>query len=87
MSAKAERERQEGYYHVMERAYGASECVIRLPISVDESGAHARHKRGVMYSTLPLSTEHQSRLSKAVSEKLVIREGGPKWVSVENTGR
>ena len=58
---KVKRERTEGRFHVMERAYGAFERAVRLPVPVDESGAKARYKRGVLHITLPRSEAHMAR--------------------------
>lgn len=58
---KVQRERTEGRFHVMERAYGAFERAVRLPVAVDESGAKARYKRGVLHITLPRSESHKTR--------------------------
>ena len=52
---KVQHERREGRFHVMERAYGAFERAVRLPVPVDESGAKAAYDRGVLRVTLPRS--------------------------------
>ena len=58
---KVERERKDGRFHVMERAYGAFERAVRLPVPVDESGAKASYKRGVLRIALPRSAAHKAR--------------------------
>jgi HSP20 family protein len=58
---RVESERREGRYHVMERAYGAFERAVRLPVPVEESGAQARYDRGVLHLTLPRSAAHRAR--------------------------
>ena len=47
------RESEEGRYHVTERAYGCFERVLPLPAEVDDSGAVASYKRGVLSVRLP----------------------------------
>ena len=42
-----------GRYHVVECAYGSFERAVRLPATVDESGAKARYRRGVLSVELP----------------------------------
>jgi HSP20 family protein len=58
---RVERERREGRYHVMERAYGAFERAVRLPVPVDEQGARASYRRGVLHITLQRSEGHRAR--------------------------
>ena len=58
---KVERERRRDHYHVMERAYGAFERAVRLPVQVDESSARAAYNRGVLQVTLPRLTRHKTR--------------------------
>ncbi|MCB1746528.1 MAG: Hsp20/alpha crystallin family protein [Gammaproteobacteria bacterium] len=48
-----ERTRSSGRYHVMERAYGAFERALRLPVAVDENGGRASYRRGVLHVVLP----------------------------------
>lgn len=50
---RAAREERRGHYHVMERAYGRFERAIPLPIGIDESGARATYRQGVLRITLP----------------------------------
>ncbi len=52
---KVQRERTRGEYHVMERAYGRFERALRLPAAVDETGAQASYKRGVLRISVPRS--------------------------------
>lgn len=40
----------------MERAYGRFERVLGLPVAVEESGAEASYKRGVLRISVPRST-------------------------------
>lgn len=42
-----------GRYHVVECAYGSFERTLRLPATVDEGGAKARYRRGVLSVELP----------------------------------
>ncbi len=58
---KVQRERTQGRFHVMERAYGAFERAVRLPVPVDESGARASYRRGVLHIALPRSEFHKAR--------------------------
>lgn len=58
---KVERERRDGQYHIMERAYGAFERAVRLPVPVDETRAQARYDRGVLEVSLPRSPAHKAR--------------------------
>ena len=58
---KVRRERMEGQFHIMERAYGAFERAVRLPVSVDDSGAQASYKRGVLHIALKRSTSDKVR--------------------------
>lgn len=56
-------QREEGYgrYHVMERAYGYFERAIPLPASVNEDGARATYRRGVLRITLPKTAAARRR--------------------------
>lgn len=58
---RASREETRGHYHVMERAYGHFERAIRLPATVDDDGAKARYRRGVLTVSLPKSTKSSGR--------------------------
>ncbi|HFD81065.1 MAG TPA: Hsp20/alpha crystallin family protein, partial [Gammaproteobacteria bacterium] len=42
-----------GRFHVIECAYGSFERAIPLPAEVDEQGARARYRRGVLTVRLP----------------------------------
>jgi HSP20 family protein len=56
-----EREERKGRYYVMERAYGSFERAVPLPSAVDESGARASYRHGVLRIALPKSTRSRSR--------------------------
>lgn len=58
---KLAREETRGHYHVMERAYGQFERAIRLPTSVDDDGATAKYRAGVLTITLPKSKTARPR--------------------------
>lgn len=58
---KVERERKDGRYHVMERAYGAFERAVRLPVPVDETSAQATYRRGVLRIVVARSEAHKRR--------------------------
>lgn len=45
---RTERESEDDYYHVMERAYGCFARAIPLPASVDADSAAATYKNGVL---------------------------------------
>lgn len=47
------RQETTGHYHLMERAYGAFERAVRLPVPVDQNGAEAKYRAGVLTVTLP----------------------------------
>ena len=49
----AQHEEEKGNYHILECAYGHFERAIPLPSEVDETGAKARYKRGVLSIRLP----------------------------------
>lgn len=53
---KVQSEHKHGELHVMERAYGRFERALRLPAAVEETGAVARYKRGVLSISIPLSS-------------------------------
>lgn len=50
---RAQSERKEGRFHIMECAYGNFERIIPLTAPVDEQQAQAKYKRGVLVITLP----------------------------------
>jgi len=58
---QATREHKSGRYHITECAYGAFERAIPLPVTVDESKARARYKRGVLTVTLPKTQQDRRR--------------------------
>lgn len=59
----AQREEDHGRYHVMERAYGYFERAIPLPASVNEDGARATYRQGVLRITLPkTAATHRRRI-------------------------
>ncbi len=49
------REENKGHYHVMERAYGRFERAIRLPVPVEDEGATAKYRNGVLTISMPKS--------------------------------
>jgi HSP20 family protein len=58
---RVEREENQGRYHIMERAYGRFERSVPLPSEVDEGGAQANYKNGVLTVTLPKTKETLER--------------------------
>ena len=48
-----EREETRGRFHLMECAYGSFERTVPLPAGVDETGAHAKYRNGILRITLP----------------------------------
>ncbi len=52
---KVAREETKGHYHVMERAYGRFERAIQLPTPVEDDGAKATYRNGVLTVSLPKS--------------------------------
>ncbi len=50
---RLQREERRGRYHVMECAYGGFERAVVLPAAVDDSGARASYRRGVLQVVLP----------------------------------
>lgn len=58
---RAQREEDYGRYHVMERAYGYFERAIPLPTPVNEDGARATYRRGVLRITLPKTAAARRR--------------------------
>ncbi|MFP4695968.1 Hsp20/alpha crystallin family protein [Thiohalospira sp.] len=58
---RVESERDEGRFHVMERAFGAFERAIPLPAPVEEDGAKAQYRKGVLRVTLPKSRTARRR--------------------------
>jgi HSP20 family protein len=65
---KVQREHKSGQYHIMERAYGRFERALRLPVAVNEAGAEASYRRGVLHHSIPPSTPvAQSRRHEVIS--------------------
>ena len=61
---RAESERKEGRFQIMECAYGSFERVIPLTAAVNEQQAKAKYKRGVLTITLPkLKTAGKNRIT------------------------
>ncbi|HKK14118.1 MAG TPA: Hsp20/alpha crystallin family protein [Gammaproteobacteria bacterium] len=58
---QAGREQTLGRYHLLECAYGRFERAVPLPAAVDEAGARARYRRGVLTVTLPKTTGARGR--------------------------
>lgn len=58
---RVEEERDEGRFHIMERAFGTFERAIPLPAPVDEAGAKARYRKGVLRVSLPKSAQARQR--------------------------
>ena len=46
---------------MLECAYGSFERALQLPVRVEENGARARYKRGVLTITLPKHSHAQRR--------------------------
>lgn len=58
---RLERESQDGYYHVMERAYGRFERMVPLPQNVDSERADANYRNGVLTVRLPKTESRSAR--------------------------
>ncbi|MAT66012.1 MAG: heat-shock protein Hsp20 [Gammaproteobacteria bacterium] len=56
-----QREHSQGRYHIMECAYGRFERALPLPAEVDESGARARYRDGILTVTLPKAAHSRLR--------------------------
>ncbi|RRQ22241.1 Hsp20/alpha crystallin family protein [Thiohalobacter thiocyanaticus] len=56
-----QREQTQGRYHIMECAYGQFERALPLPAEVDDSGARARYRDGILTVTLPKAPHSRSR--------------------------
>jgi len=65
---RARREQSEGRYYILECAYGSFERALQLPSRVEESGARASYKRGVLTITLPKHAHAQRRRIRIDSE-------------------
>ena len=59
-----EREETRGRFHLMECAYGSFERTVPLPAGVDEAGAHAKYRNGVLRITLPKTESHSQQRIK-----------------------
>lgn len=62
------RDRKVGHYHVTERAYGRFERAVPLPATVDEDGAKASYRRGVLEIELPKRSTTQRRRIEVVRD-------------------
>jgi HSP20 family protein len=58
---RARREQSKGRFYILECAYGSFERALQLPTRVEESGARAKYKRGVLTITLPKHAHAQRR--------------------------
>ncbi len=58
---RAQRERKDKHYHLMECAYGRFERSLRLPQPVNESKSSASYKKGVLRIVMPKTQSGQSR--------------------------
>lgn len=58
---RVERDTSHGRFHVMERAYGRFERAIGLPVAVEQDGASADYRRGVLRITLPRASHAKLR--------------------------
>ena len=58
---RARREQSQGRSYILECAYGSFERALQLPTRVEENGARARYKRGVLTITLPKHAHAQRR--------------------------
>lgn len=57
---KFEEEHKEEDFHRIERSYGSFQRSIRLPAAVDESGAKASFKKGVLKLVIPKSDKPET---------------------------
>jgi HSP20 family protein len=55
------KQRDQGQYHITERAYGSFQRTISLPRDVDDSKSTAKYKHGVLEISLPKSVSLQPR--------------------------
>lgn len=58
---QAQRESDEGHYHVTECAYGSFERRIPLPAEVDTEATRAEYKSGVLTLSLPKAVQERIR--------------------------
>lgn len=56
-----EREETRGRFHLMECAYGSFERTVPLPAGVDETGAQAQYRNGVLRISLPKTKSRSQR--------------------------
>jgi HSP20 family protein len=61
---KAEQERKEENYRIIERSYGSFARSLRLPYAVEEKKVQAEFKKGVLTITLPKPAEVQASAKK-----------------------
>jgi HSP20 family protein len=59
---QASSEREEGRYHISERAYGSFERIFPLPTDVDEDRTTASYRNGVLTVELQKSSKAQPRI-------------------------
>jgi HSP20 family protein len=64
---RVEHEKNEGHYHITERAYGRFERAIPLADNVDADKASASYNRGVLTVELPKTDQRQRR-------KIIVNE-------------
>ncbi len=62
-------EHKQGTYYSIECAYGEFERAIPLPVEVDEQGATATYRKGVLSIRLPKHSKHRPRHIKVDTEK------------------
>jgi HSP20 family protein len=55
------KQREQGRYHITERAYGSFQRTISLPFEVDDSKSTEKYKHGVLEISLPKSVTLQPR--------------------------
>ncbi|MFQ5487522.1 MAG: Hsp20/alpha crystallin family protein [Gammaproteobacteria bacterium] len=60
-SKQLQREHKKGTYYSIECAYGEFERAIPLPVEVDEQGATATYRKGILSIRLPKHSKHLSR--------------------------
>ena len=65
---RVEREDTRGHFYIMERAYGHFERAVPLPAPVEESGARASYRRGVLRIQLPKSGGASTRRIEVQSD-------------------
>lgn len=61
---KAESEKKEADFHVVERSYGRFERSVRLPCPIDEDKIDAVFRNGVLKVTLPKAPDAQTMTKK-----------------------